>query len=105
MEKRKHKRSHIQLEIELVYPDGERSRLKTSDLSIGGFYVEATGNKLPELGTFLMTTFLSVSHKTGTHTIKARVQRLTHNGIAMTFVDFSLEDLQFLDAILSSTSD
>jgi hypothetical protein len=103
-EKRKYKRSSIQLDVELVYPEGGNSRVKTRDLSIGGLYVEAIGNPTPKAGTPLTVTFLSTPHQSGTYSLKARVQRLTNNGIAMTFIDVDLEDLRFIDTILSSPS-
>jgi len=40
IEKRKHRRSSIQLDVELVYPEGRSSGVKTRDLSIGGLFVE-----------------------------------------------------------------
>lgn len=103
-EKRKHRRSRIQLDVELVYPEGGSSRVKTRDLSIGGLFVETIGNPPPKVGTPLTVTFLSVPHQSGTYSLKARVQRLTHNGIAMIFIDFDLDDLRFIDTILSSPS-
>jgi hypothetical protein len=103
-EKRKHRRSSIQLDVDLVYPEGGSSRVKTRDLSIGGLFVEAIDNQPPKLGTLLTVTFLSTPHQSGTYSLKARVQRLTHNGIAMTFIDFDLEDLRFIDTILSGPS-
>ena len=103
-EKRKHRRSNIQLDVELVYPEGECSRVKTRDLSIGGFFVEAIGNQPPKVGTPLTVTFLSAPHQGGTYSLKARVRRLTHNGIAMTFIDFGLDDLRFIETLLSSPS-
>ena len=103
-EKRKHRRSSIQLDIELVYPDGGSSRVKTRDLSIGGLFVEAIGNQPPKLGTLLTVTFLSAPHQSGTYSLKASVQRLSLNGIAMTFIDFGLDDLRFIETILASSS-
>ncbi len=88
-EKRRHKRSSIQLDVELVYPEGGSSRVKTRDLSIGGLFVEAMGNQPPKVGTSLTVSFLSVPHHSGTYSLKARGPRLTLNGIAMTFIDFS----------------
>ena len=102
-EKRKHRRSSIQLDIELVYPDGGSSRVKTRDLSIGGLFVEAIGNQPPKVGTLLTVNF-SAPHQSGTYSLKARVQRLTLNGIAMTFIDFGLDDLRFIETILASSS-
>jgi hypothetical protein len=103
-EKRKHKRSSIQLDVELVYPEGGSSRVKTCDLSIGGLFVEAIGNPPPKVGTPLTVTFLSIPHQSGTYSLKARVQRLTHNGIAMTFIDFDLDDLRFIETTLAGSS-
>ena len=103
-EKRKHRRSSIQLDVELVYPEGECSRVKTRDLSIGGLFVEAIGNQPPKVGALLTVTFLSAPHRSGTYSLKARVQRLTLNGIAMTFIDFGLDDLRFVETILASSS-
>jgi len=103
-EKLKHRRSSIQLDVELVYPEGGSSRVKTRDLSIGGLFVEAVGNQPPKLGTLLTVTFLSDPHQSGTYSLKARVQRLSLNGIAMTFIDFGLDDLRFIEAILPGSS-
>ncbi len=103
-EKRKHRRSNIHLDVELVYPEGGSSRVKTRDISIGGFFVEAHDDRSPKVGTPLTVTFLSAPHQSGTYTLKVRVQRLTHNGIAMTFIDFGLDDLRFIETILSSPS-
>ena len=102
IEKRKHRRSSIQLDVELVYPGGRSSRVRTRDLSIGGLFVEAIGNQPPKIGALLTVTFLSVPHQGGAYSLKARVQRLSRNGIAMTFIDFGLDDLRFIDTILSS---
>lgn len=103
-EKREHRRSSIQLDVELVSPEGGRSRVKTRDLSIGGIFVEAIDNQSPKVGTPLTVTFLSVPYRGGTYPLKARVQRLTQNGIAMTFIDFGLDDLRFIETILASPS-
>ena len=103
-EKRKHRRSSIQLDVELVYPGGGSSKVRTRDLSIGGLFVDAIGNQPPKVGTPLTVTFLSAPHQSGTYSLKARVQRLTLNGIAMTFIDFGLEDLRFVETILASSS-
>jgi len=103
-EKRRHKRSSIQLDVELVYPEGGSSRVKTRDLSIGGLFVEAMRNQPPKIGTSLTVSFLSVPHHSGTYSLRARVQRLTDNGIAMTFIDFGLDDLRFIETILASSS-
>lgn len=103
-EKRKYRRSSIQLDVELVYPEGGSSRVKTRDLSIGGLFVEAIGNQPPQVGTLLTVTFLSALHQSGAYSLKARVQRLTLNGIAMTFIDFGLDDLRFVETILASSS-
>jgi hypothetical protein len=103
-EKRKHRRSSIQLDVELVYSEGGSSRVKTRDLSIGGLFVDAIGNQPPKVGTPLTVTFLSTPHQSGTYSLKARVQRLTLNGIAMTFIDFGLDDLRFIETILASSS-
>lgn len=103
-EKRQHRRSRVQLEVELTYPGGGSRRFKTRDLSIGGVFMEVTGNEPPKVGTNLTITFLSIPHEGGTNSIKARVQRLTPNGIAMTFIDFGLDDLRFIDSILSGLS-
>ena len=104
MEKRKHSRSSIRLDAELVYPDGEKSRVKIRDLSIEGLFVETVGDRSPEIGARLTITFLSIPHQSGSYSIKARVQRLTNNGIAMTFIDFGLDDLRFIEILLSSPS-
>ena len=103
-EKRKHRRSSIQLDVELVYPGGGSSKVRTRDLSIGGLFVGALGNQPPKVGAPLTVTFLSTPHPSGTYSLKARVQRLTLNGIAMTFIDFGLEDLRFVETILASSS-
>lgn len=103
-EKRRYRRSNIQLDIELIYPDGGSSRVKTRDLSIGGLFVEATGNQPPKLGTLLTVSFLSAPHQGGTYSLQARVQRLSLNGIAMTFIDFDLDDLRFIETILAGSS-
>jgi len=103
-EKRRHRRSNIQLDVELVYPEGGSSRVKTRDLSISGLFVEAIGNQPPKLGTLLTVTFLSAPHQSGTYSLKARVQRLTDNGIAMTFIEFGLDDLRFIETILPGAS-
>ena len=104
MEKRKHGRSSIRLEVELVYPGGGSSRVKLRDLSIEGLFVETMGGKPLEIGALLTIIFLSRPHQNGTYSIKARVQRLTGNGIAMTFIDFGLDDLRFIETLLSSPS-
>lgn len=104
IEKRKHRRRLVQLEVELAYPGGAISRTKTHDLSIGGLFVDAAGVEPPVVGTVLTVSFLSLPQHSGIYSIKARVQRLTGNGIAMTFIDFGLDDLQFIDAFLSSVS-
>ena len=101
-EKRKHRRSSIRLDVELVYPEGGKNRAKTRDLSIEGLFVEAMGDQSPELGALVTITFLSIPHQSGTYSIRARVQRLTDNGIAMTFIDFGLDDLRFIETLLPS---
>ncbi|MCR4331493.1 MAG: PilZ domain-containing protein, partial [Sulfuricaulis sp.] len=68
-EKRRYRRSNIQLDIELIYPDGGSSRVKTRDLSIGGLFVEAIGNQPPKLGTLLTVSFLSAPHQGGTYSL------------------------------------
>ena len=103
-EKRRHRRRSIQLDVELVYPEGGSSRVKTRDLSIGGLFVEVIGNQPPKVGTLLTVTFLSAPHQSGTYSLKARVQRLTDNGIAMTFIEFGLDDLRFIETILPGAS-
>lgn len=103
-EKRQHRRSRVQLDVELAYPGGGSRRFKTRDLSIGGVFVEATGNESPKVGTILTITFLSIPHEGETNSVKARVQRQNHNGIAMTFIDFGLDDLRLIDSILSGLS-
>ena len=103
-EKRRHRRRSIQLDVELVYPEGGSSRVKTRDLSIGGLFVEVIGNQPPKVGTLLTVTFLSAPHQSGTYSLKARVQRLTDNGIAMTFIEFGLDDLRFIETILPGVS-
>ncbi|WP_367280333.1 PilZ domain-containing protein [Sulfuricaulis sp.] len=40
MEKRKHPRSHVSLNVELAFPGGRTRSATTRDLSIGGFFVE-----------------------------------------------------------------
>jgi len=102
MEKRKHRRNRVHLDVDLVYPGGEKIRVKTRDLSIGGLFVEATDIEPLKEGDPLTIIFLSIPPQGITYSIKAKVQRLTQNGIAVTFIDFGLEDLQFIDSILSS---
>lgn len=102
VEKRKHRRNSVQLDVELVYPGGGNSRVKTRDLSIGGLFVDAPDTEPLKEGTSLTVIFLSDSPHGMTYSIKAKVQRLTRNGIAMTFIDFGLEDLRFIDSILSN---
>ena len=104
MEKRKHRRSSIQLDAELVYPGGGSSRVKIRDLSIEGLFVETMGDKSPEIGALLTITFLSTPRQSGTYSIKARVQRLSDNGMAVTFINFGLDDLRFIETLLSSSS-
>jgi hypothetical protein len=103
-EKRRHRRRSIQLDVELVYPEGGSSRVRTRDLSVGGLFVEAIGNQPPKVGTLLTVIFLSAPHQSGTYSLKARVQRLTDNGIAMTFIEFGLDDLRFIETILPGSS-
>lgn len=103
IEKRKHRRSSIRLDVELVYPGGGRSRVKIRDLSIEGLFVEVVGDKSPEIGSLLTIIFLSIPRQSGTYSIKARVQRLTDNGMAITFINFGLADLRFIETILSGS--
>lgn len=100
-EKRKHGRSRIRLDIELVCPGGRKIRARTRDISLGGIFIEAAGQEPPEMGAPMTVTFLSLPHPGGTYSLKGRVRRLTHDGIAMIFIDFGLDDLKFLDALLS----
>ena len=104
MEKRKHRRSSIQLDVELAYADGRSSQVKLRDLSIEGLFVEIMGQQPPAIGTRMKITFLSSPHPSGTYSINVRVQRLTDNGIAMTFTDFGLEDLMFIETLLAIPS-
>ncbi len=102
MEKRRHQRRRIQLEVELDLPGGVCTRTRTQDLSIGGLFVEATGTMPPAVGTVLSVVFLATAQLAGgTYSIRARVQRLNEEGVAMTFIDFSLEDLRFIETLLT----
>ena len=104
MEKRKHRRSLVQLDVELVYPDGERGVAKSRDLSIGGIYIEATNAQARVVGMPITVNFLSIPFADGFYSIKAKVQRLTEDGVILTFVDFGLNDLRQINAILVSPS-
>jgi hypothetical protein len=99
-ENRRHPRSLIRLGVELVFPGGRTERATTRDLSIGGFFVESKGRELPSVGTPLTVTFLSTPRHSDPYSMRARVQRLTPDGLAMTFIDFSLNDLQFIEGLL-----
>ncbi|MCR4301267.1 MAG: PilZ domain-containing protein [Sulfuricaulis sp.] len=98
-EKRQHSRSLVRLEVELAYSGGGTRRAETRDLGIGGLFVELTGEPLA-MGTPLTITFLSTAHHPGPYSMRARVQRQTPDGLAMTFIEFSLDDLRFIEALL-----
>ena len=100
MEKRKHPRSQVSLNVELAFPGGRTRNATTRDLSIGGFFVESKENESPSIGTPLSVTFLTTPHHADPYSIRARVQRLTPKGFAMTFIDFSLDDLRFIEKLL-----
>lgn len=72
----------------------------TRDISISGVFVELTG-KAPALGALLTLTFFPTSHHPETYSMRARVQRLSSVGIAMTFVEFSLDDLSFIEKLIT----
>ena len=104
MEKRKHRRSLLRLDVELVYPDGERCVAKSRDLSIGGIYIEATNAQARVVGMPVTVIFLSIPFENGFYSIKAKVQRLTEDGVILIFVDFGLNDLHQINAIMLSSS-
>jgi hypothetical protein len=99
-ENRRHPRSQVRLDVELAFPGGRTEKAMTRDLSVGGFFVELKRHELSSIGTPLTVTFLSSPHHSEPYTLHARVQRQTPDGIAMTFIDFSLDNLQFIEALL-----
>jgi len=99
-ENRRHPRSHVRLNVELAFPGGRTERMMTRDLSVSGFFVETKGRELPSIGTPLTVTFLSAPHHSDPYSLRARVQRQTPDGLAMIFIDFSLDDLRFIEALL-----
>lgn len=100
-EKRIHGRNPIQLDVELVCSGDRKIRGKTRDISLGGLFIEAVGQELPAMGAPISVTFPLPPHQGGSRSLKGRVRRLTHDGIAVIFIDFGLDEMQFLDTLLS----
>lgn len=99
VERRKHKRESIRLAVDLE-ANGKRLMLYTRDISIGGVFLKANGQPPPPVGAVVKLIFSATPSAEEPYTLKARVQRSNDSGIALTFVDFGLDDLGFIEGML-----
>ena len=95
-EKRVQPRANVSLEVELVKENQEITSHRTKNIGLGGMFIDSSGQELPEVGKEVELRFAGDSP----YVMKARVSRVSENGIALIFVDFKFEDFMFLETPL-----
>jgi len=86
----------------MVTEEGRVTKLQTRDISIGGMFLVSEDGMSPPVGTTVSIKFSPGSENVRHYTLTAKIQRLTDNGIVVTFIDFGLEDLQFINSLATN---
>lgn len=86
MERRKHVRTNISMEVVVILPDGEQLFLRTADTSDGGALLLSDGKSMPEVGTEIGITVRNAIAGKKAPIHKARVVRETADGIGIQLI-------------------
>ena len=84
--KREHVRTKLRADVKLSHPEVGDLNLHTGDISDGGAYILAEGNKLPPIGE---TVSVQVQGMGGGEApvVKMKVVRLDNDGVGLAFVN------------------
>ena len=102
VERRKHKRSSIRAPIEMTSEDGRVVMMTSRDISIGGLFLVKNEDEIPAVGSRVSIKFVSTPGVK--RVLQGKIQRLTENGVVVTFVDFDLDDLQLINRLLGHSA-
>jgi hypothetical protein len=71
------------------------------DISIGGLFLVKNEDEVPAVGSRVSIKFVSAPGFE--RVLQGKIQRLTENGAAVTFIDFDLDDLQFINRLIAAS--
>ncbi|TNF35119.1 MAG: PilZ domain-containing protein [Gammaproteobacteria bacterium] len=93
MEKRRHPRRPVTLDVELTYPGGETVRVTTRDISESGMFLILDPSHMPTIGevvgVHLVGDSVDQEHLPGTDAV---VVRHTPDGIGLAFIEMDFFD-------------
>ena len=102
MEQRWSTRSRIALDVDLVYEGSERKGCRTRDIGLGGVFLEISRDVPPKDATVELTFRLGKDDNTR-HKIKAKVVRVSHDGVGLMFRDFDARAFRSLKELIHYT--
>lgn len=88
-ERRVHGRQIVSLPAEIIDPPLGKVTLLTQDLSQGGAFIKADAQRCLAVGSVLSVRIPGFLWGESTSTVVARVVRVTNEGMALQFLDFS----------------
>lgn len=99
-EQRARPRQPLELEVDLVHPDGGSSPGRTANIGLGGMFVRTSVEGLQS--NDVVSAFLTIGARR-CH-VPALVMRVTAEGIGLMFARFDRDTLDLLGPLLASAS-
>lgn len=104
MERRWTTRTEMRVNLEVATADAILSGCETRDIGLGGLFLKTNGNTLAE-GTDVELTFnLSSQYEETPPVIRAKVVRLTGEGVGLMFKDFDAIAFRSLQKVIKYNS-
>ena len=104
IDRRRFVRHPVSIEVTLSDKQGQHYRMRTRNISVGGVYLECLGGGLPQRGKVMTLAFDYPAGSGIWHRMLGRVQRTSPNGIAVNFIEFTLEDFAFLESAFNGST-
>lgn len=99
-EQRRRPRHPLQLDVDLVHPEGRSCPGRTTNIGFGGMFVRAPSNRLQS--NDVVSAFITIGSRR-CH-VPALVMRVTPEGVGLMFARFDRDTLDLLGPLLTAQS-
>jgi hypothetical protein len=100
MEHRWSIRTPIRIEVDLDCPGLGQATARTRDIGLGGVFVESRELNPPRNATIELTFYLGSGDTRVAYRIKARVVRVTPEGVGLMFKDYDVNTFRSLQEVI-----
>lgn len=103
MDRRQHPRHEIAVEVDLNCDGTRTTGLKIRNISLSGVFLEPGGYAPPASGTTVELNFHTSAVQKDGRMLRARVVRVSDQGVGLVFRDFDLEDFHFIQDLIDGS--